>query len=376
MRKYNQKKRARDVRRGYLQRKLGAKFYTRDSRKTKKNRKHLHRLINNKIDNFIIDGLQASCTKDGRVVLTLPEVMNLWSRYDDTMRYINAIRALSHNPSSPRYYRLGSVDFDALREISSSAALILTSELSRWDDRIRNNLTPQTQNWDPIIFEKFNSLGFFNLFRRAQVSPPRERKESSVHFVKYLKGNHNDKDYRALHQQLKEIIGERVEKWPVLHGGLDEAITNVCHHAYPSTLKMRKQDRNWYLTGAFNKKSRELKIVFCDQGIGVPASLPTSKIWEKVLHSVSSLPAFNRWKHATLLKAAMEVSRTSTDQTDRGKGLPDMKEFIRQRGAGYLALMSGYGLYKLTVDGQKETSRSDTLNLPVEGTMIIWKVQL
>jgi len=108
----------------------------------------------------------------------------------------------------------------------------------------------------------------------------------------------------------------------------------------------------------------------------VPASLPTSKIWEKVLESIASVPAINRRKHATLLKAAMEVSRTSTDQTDRGKGLPDMKEFIRQRGAGYLALMSGYGLYKLTVGENGETHKTDTLNHPVEGTLIIWRVQL
>jgi len=72
----------------------------------------------------------------------------------------------------------------------------------------------------------------------------------------------------------------------------------------------------------------------------------------------------------------MEVSRTSTDQNDRGKGLPDMKEFIRERGAGYLALMSGHGLYKLTVNGSGEANKTDTLDYPVEGTLIIWRVQL
>lgn len=208
------------------------------------------------------------------------------------------------------------------------------------------------------------------------MNPPKDSKESDVRFVKYIKGNHEDKDYRGLHIQLTKIIGEKVKKWPLLHGGLDEAITNVCHHAYPSTLQIREKDKNWYLTGAFNENTKELKIVFCDQGIGVPASLPTSKIWEKVLESIASVPAINRRKHATLLKAAMEVSRTSTDQTDRGKGLPDMKEFIRQRGAGYLALMSGYGLYKLTVGENGETHKTDTLNHPVEGTLIIWRVQL
>jgi hypothetical protein len=376
VKKHTKKQRDRDANRTYLQRKLGYKFYARDSRNSRNTREHLEQAINTKINNLIKEGLEASANTDRRVTLILPKVMNLSSHYDETIRYINAIRALSKNPRSRRYYRLASVKFDALREISSSAALLLTSELSRWDDSIRNNLTPQTQNWDPIIFEKFNSLGFFDLFRKAQVGPPKELNGSSVHFVKYIKGNHEDKDYRRLRRQLTEIIGKKITKWPLLHGGLDEAITNVCHHAYPSTHKMREKDRNWYLTGAFNDKTRELKIVFCDQGIGIPTSLPTSKIWEKVLESIASVPIVNRRKHATLLKAAMEVSRTSTDKTDRGKGLPDMKEFIRQRGAGYLALMSGHGLYKLTVSEHGETHKTDTLSHPVEGTLIIWRVQL
>lgn len=376
MKKHTKKQRSRDTRRTYLQRKLGYRFYARDSRNSRNKQEHLEQAINKRINKLIEEGLEASSNTDGRVTLTLPPVMNLSSHYDESMRYVNAIRALTKNPRSRRYYRLASVKFDSLREISSSAALLLTSELSRWDDSIRNNLAPQTQNWDPVIFEKFNSLGFFNLFRKAKVAPPKDHTESTVHFVKYVKGNHEDKDYRGLRRQLIDIIGEKVKKWPLLHGGLDEAITNVCHHAYPSTLKMREKDRNWYLTGAFNDKTRELKIVFCDQGIGVPASLPTSKIWEKVLDSIAKVPSVNRRKHATLLKAAMEVSRTSTDKTDRGKGLPDMKEFIRQRGAGYLALMSGHGLYKLTVNKNGETHKTDTLNHPVEGTLIIWRVQL
>ncbi|MDT8879426.1 hypothetical protein RSO68_08090 [Halomonas saccharevitans] len=376
MKKYSKKQRQRDVRRTHLQRKLGYKFYTRSSRRKRALNEYMEKTINQKIDRLVESGLKASITEKGRVFLTLPEKMNLSTHYDETMPYISAIRALSQNPRSRRYYRLAYVKFDALREISSSAALLLTSELSRWDDSIRNRLTPQVNNWDPIIFEKFNSLGFFNLFRKAQVGPPKEKKEPNVQFMKYLKGNHEDKDYRRLKVQLHEVIGERVQKWVFLHGGLDEAITNVCHHAYPKNTRTLKKDQNWYLTGAFDKVTRELKIVFCDQGVGIPKSLPSSKIWEKVLEWTSSLPNVNRSKHATLLKAAMEVSRTSTNQSDRGKGLPDMKEFIRKRGAGYLAIMSGHGMYKLMVSNGQETHKSDTLRLPVEGTLIIWRVQL
>lgn len=376
LKKATRHRRRRDARRTVLQRRLGIAYFMRTSRKSRSLSNYFERRINGKIDRLIEDGLSAALSKDRRITLRLPAVMNLSSHYDETMKYINAIRALTLNPRSKRFYRLAFVSFDHLSEISSSAALLLTAELSRWDDSVRNNIQIRINNWNEEIFERFHSLGFFELFRRAKISPPDGASDSLVTFVKYVKGNHFEKDYRRLKDQIFKLIGETITKWTFLHSGLDEAITNVCHHAYPPSCGMRDKDKNWYLTGAFNAKTRELKVVFCDQGIGIPASLPASKIWERILTSLSSLPSAERRQHATLLKAAMEVSRTSTGESDRGKGLPDMKEFIRQRGSGYLALMSGFGLYKLTIDKGIETHKSDVLNTPVEGTLIIWKVTL
>ena len=176
--------------------------------------------------------------------------------------------------------------------------------------------------------------------------------------------------------QLHKIVGAEIKKWAFLHGGLDEAITNVGHHAYPQNCSIRQVHRNWYLTGSFNAASKELKVVFYDQGIGIPRSLPSSKLWERILSRLSSLPAVEARKHATLIRAAMNVNRTRTSQSDRGKGLPDMKEFIIHRGGGYLTIMSGFGLYKFSIVSGKQQERSDRLDVPIEGTLIIWKVEL
>ena len=376
MKKNLKESRDRDIRRTYLQRKLGVNYFARNSRKSRRENTALVRKVNKKILSLMEKGLSARSTKDRKIYLDLPSTMNLSSHYDDTMMYIHAIRALTLSPRSRKFYRLASVNFERLSDISSSAALLLTAELSRWDDSIRNNLRPQTSTWNPEILKRFHSLGFFDLFKNSPASNPETGGNSGVHFVRYVKGNHLKKDYRQLKEQLFEVIGSKINKWTFLHSGLDEAITNVCHHAYPDEFRERDKNKNWYLTGAYNERTRELKVVFCDQGIGIPTSLPASKIWEKVLTYLSVLPLAVRRQHSTLLKAAMNVSRTSTNEDDRGKGLPDMKEFIKQRGAGYLALLSGHGLYKMTVANQKEVHKSDTLSLPIEGTLIIWKVQL
>lgn len=375
MKKYATRRRARDVRLGVKFRKYGKLLYVRNSRRKKGNNVSFVQRINIRIDQLIEGGLDADIT-DKHVTIYLPEHMNLSDRFDETIPYINAINILSDSPRTNRIYRLGSVVFDQLKQISSSAALLLTASLSRWDDNSRNALSPQVHRWSYGIYEKLLSLGFFDLFRKPFHQPAPSGHSSTVQLVKYIKGNSCNKEYKRLKEQLHSIIGSSVSKWNFLHGGLDEAITNVGHHAYPSNCGVKNRNQNWYLTGAYDKSTKELKVVFCDQGVGIPASLPASKLWEHVLSHLSLLPAAARQKHATLLKAAMEVDRTRTGESDRGKGLPDMKEFILQRGEGYLSLLSGFGLYKLTVENGVEYVKSETLRFPIYGTLIIWKAQL
>jgi len=106
------------------------------------------------------------------ITLHLPEVMNFSTEYETTTTYITAIRLLTEQKTkTKRKYRLAHVNFDNLKKISSSAALVLTAELSKWDDLIRNNLTPRLDNWDKSILKNFIDLGFFNLFKKAPSFP-------------------------------------------------------------------------------------------------------------------------------------------------------------------------------------------------------------
>lgn len=375
MKKITRKTRFRDALRVLKQRRLGERFYLRVSRKKRRN-DILYLKINKNIDMLIKKGMRATISNKRMVKIYLPERMNLSVNYADTIPYINSIVMLSDYRKSGRSYRLSSVIFDGLKEISSSAALMLTAALSRWDDNSISRIVPRIENWNYGIYEKFKSLGFFDLFRKIGLPDAQCQDTSTVKIVRYIKGCRAKNDYSRLKEQLREIVGGDITKWTFLHSGLDEAITNVSHHAYPKGCNVRPDDQNWYLTAAFDLVTRELKVIFCDQGIGIPKSLPTSKLWEKVLEFLSVIPVASQRKDSNLIRAAMEISRTSTGKSDRGKGLPDMKEFVRQRGHGYLALMSGSGLYKLTVETGIESQKSDVLPTPVLGTLIIWRVQL
>lgn len=326
-------------------------------------------------------GVDFNLNKKGHIILYLPEIMNLNENYNSTILTLSVIRKFSEkNKTIKQKYRLKSVNFDNLKSISTSAALVLTAELSKWDDAIRQRLRPATEKWDSVIYEKFYDIGFFDLFKNNEKTKPKKNKKqihSDVKVVKYIKGKCGDsKKTRILKEELYKIVGKDIEKWHFLRSGLDEAITNVTHHAYPDLQGFHELDKNWYLTGSYNEKSGELKIVFYDQGVGIPKSLPASDIWEKILVFLTKFSMLKNRADEVLLKAAVELDRTSTGQSDRGKGLQDLLEFIRHRKNGYLSILSLKGLFKYSMVDGIEYKKSEHFDYPICGTLIIWSVNL
>lgn len=330
-------------------------------------KKHTNTLLNYKIE------------KKKQLTLILPERLDLSSNYELTITYISAIRRLAQR--KPKQVRkkeiqLASVNFDGLISISTSAALVLTAELCKWQDALGKKLIPQTHHWNTGVYSQLKALGFFTLFKEPK-HKPEETTNSDLNFVNYLKGKATETAItRELNRSLTSVIGEKINKWTFLRSGLDEAITNVSHHAYPRSLKVNEEDKNWYLTGSYNSRTKKLKIAFYDQGIGIPRSLPTSTIKERIQKYLSNFAKSEKRLHKTLLKAAVQLDRTSTQESDRGKGLYDLLTFINERGDGYLSIISLKGLYKYSLSkGQKE-EKSVSFNNELPGTLIIWAVTL
>lgn len=377
MKKISEKKRCRDRKIALAHRKQKSKptFLSNSSETDSVSSRYK---INRWIDHQRCGDLNASIGSRCDVTLRLPVTMNFSSHYDTTTLHIEAIRRLSQSTRSKGgAYHLKLVDFDSLRNISTSAALVLTAELSKWDDAIRQKLRPFVAGWDKSILLRFYELGFFELFTN---NPMREvdtieRESSDVSLVKYIKGECGDNaKTRLLKASLHEIVGENIRKWIFLNTGLTEAITNVSHHAYPNSGVT--EAKNWYLSGGFNHRTKELKIVFYDQGVGIPKSLPASDVWEKLLVRLSGLSLIERKKDEVLLKAAVELDRTSTQSSDRGKGLQDMLEFVKQRQNGYLSILSQRGMYRFSMENGKAHVKSEHFDNPILGTLIIWKVTL
>jgi len=326
--------------------------------------------------------LDITLDEDVFVTIHLPEVMNFCNEYEVTALYVAAIRRFTKRiwrlPRSA--YRLKLVDFDNLKDISTSAALVLTAELSRWDDSVRRKLIPNIDKWDCDILKKFTELGFFDLFKHNPVKDCNTVEScnySGLNLVRYIKGRCGDKSKtRTLKENISVLVGEKVNNWTFLDSGLSEAITNVSHHAYPKGSGYLPKDKNWYLSGSYNDVSKELKVVFYDQGDGIPKTLPYSDVREKISGWFSMHPFVDKKKHEFLLKAAMGLDRTSTKESDRGKGLQDLLEFVKHRKNGYLLVLSLKGLYKFSIKNGEEKIESRGFDCRLDGTLITWSVVL
>ncbi|ELB2790990.1 hypothetical protein [Aeromonas hydrophila] len=334
--------------------------------------------------------IKKSQAKKNMIVVHLPAEMDLENNYDKTIQTFTAIRKLveliekySGHHLPKKAAKLGSVNFDKLKKISTSAALILTAEISRWDTLLRNKLVPTVELWDDEIYHSFSQLGFFKLFSNKPTKVTETPiSNANINYVEYFRGSCANSEYaraskKSLKQKILSLVGQDVPEWIFLNGGLSEAVTNVTHHAYPDG-EQTWADKSWFLTGSYNKSSEEMTVSFYDLGIGIPNSLPSSKLWEKAIEYMDkfNIPLAKRNMDRILLKAAVNLSRTRTGEDDRGKGLQDMLEFIRQRKEGCLSIHSYKGSYTCNFSEGRRHNTSKSYRRPLYGTLITWSITL
>lgn len=174
--------------------------------------------------------------------------------------------------------------------------------------------------------------------------------------------------FKALLMQHEEAMGGLVTR-SELYDCMSEAVTNTRKHAYPNKHGGSKS-RWWMFSQA---EGANLTVVICDLGIGIPKSLMTKPEMRDYLRKLFLVGA--QHKHdKTLIKIVTSSSRTSTGLAYRGKGLPQMLDFIRKGTNGGFRTQSGYGCYNY--DAVKHEDKAVTYHRPIKGTLIQWTLSL
>jgi anti-sigma regulatory factor (Ser/Thr protein kinase) len=301
--------------------------------------------------------------------LPLPTVLSLSKNFEQSVNFIADVRQIFASQRK-RY-----IDFRPLTYIGPAAGLLLAAELDR---RYRlANFRPRViklKEWNAEVKVALGQIGFFELLEAQGVNRVPKFQSPSTIFLKYLTGNQVlGEKARELRIMLDKICGGTGQS-AKLFAALTEAMTNVLHHAYPkdATYDVEPLIGQWWMSASYVVQTKKLSVLFLDQGVGIPATLPRKYPWERIRAFFAQYGL--QENHSSLIKAAMELGRTATGEPFRGLGLiRNIRSFVEVHGTGRLRILSLRGEYIFHADGREELCDR---NCSLGGTLLDWEIDL
>ena len=306
--------------------------------------------------------------KERRITIVLPAILDFEENYERTVSHFAVLREAVINNN-----RIRGLDFNNIECISPSAALVLASEVDRWNQRVGLRLKANVSQWKDDIKRLLCQMGYFELLHLEK--PTEAWPVKNTTFLPFKRGQANAQNSGQLAKQLRveieAIVGQKVKRH-FLFEGLSEAITNVGQHAYrDETDDARKQ---WWLSASYDETEQKLCVTFYDQGDGIPNTLPRAGLYEMFKE------AFNTWTASQKIEAATQIGRSVSGLKERGKGLQNLVEFAKSYSVGKLTIYSLQGMYiqSYTNDGKKveQTTERKDFDNSIGGTLIEWSVTL
>lgn len=301
--------------------------------------------------------------------ITLSNNLDLITAFEATAETTRQIRRLVLKEK-----RSVILNFDGVKTLKPAAMLLLLAEIHRCRlihgvDRITGTYPIEAK-----IERMLDATGFFSLLG---VAPRKKTKKNRypMEYVDFVSNTHEVKGTVKIFRE--KLLGTSIvmtsQAKSKLYRCISEAMLNVSYHAYPrGSTKTNPQRGRWWLAGHVNRRSKELMIMFCDLGVGIPQTLPKLYPMELIRNLLSVLPGFNP-NDGQMIQAAMELGRTRTGLTNRGKGLNDLRSFVDNAGGGELHIFSGHGHYQYNPNKGVQVRNYGT---GIAGTLIKWTVPM
>ncbi len=314
-----------------------------------------------------LERLRFKGSREVHYVLNAPRQLHFGTSRNEVAQFTAGIRKLFG--ALLRVY----LDFTDVQLAAPAAALYVAAEIDRWRQHRNVWTKPRVYDfaaWAPSIRRYFRDVGLFELLEVANLpdDPP------SASPTKVLRMRRNDSVDPASVVQLRDELHTLCGSVPNslnFFDALCEAMNNVIHHAYkdPDPDDWPRLHNRWWMTADFDPKNGQLRIAFLDQGVGIPARLPRSGLWE---HLEGYMTQFfpGRNDDASRIQAALQYGRSSTGHQGRGQGFHDMQMFVDGSPHNWMRVLSGFGevLYR---DRQWVSTQHAE---PVVGTIVEWSL--
>ena len=307
--------------------------------------------------------------------------MSFGSNYDGVAKFLCDLREVTSrrhvSRPIPAERRPLLVEMKSIRELGPAAALALVAELDRWQHLSGRLLRPNTvPQWDPGVRGRLASMGFFNLLRTKVAAEwlytPGEK--DSQYWLPFTSGLSADGQLAAaLRVGFEEQLGLKTPRMP-LYRSLVEAMKNAVEHAYPNGhgLNVGRMGNRWWMFGIADSEPRMIKVVFLDQGISIPASLPRSWLWEQIGPSLDGA-GLTQFDGSRIASAMMLGRSRHKDAQGRGKGLADIARLTTLHPKNRIRIISRRGYYSHVGN---ETPLQESRSEPLQGTLLEWHLHL
>jgi hypothetical protein len=312
------------------------------------------------------------------LLVTAPRRMSLHENYEETVAFFHKIRVLGETLAMDgrrkgrRRTRFFQINLANVEHLSVRSAIVLSAELDRFrrviGTKLRySGLESQSEDVSSILSE----LGCFSLVDVDHPEGSGNHTKSRKTLIKMLSGGRlDDHKFNEFEIALSEVFSQ-YRSLPKLYEGMSEALLNVRHHAYLSKVAtpFTSPGKRWWATACIDNDHDELRIFVYDQGVGIPATLPYTGYKEMILSLFKGATHGQIGDDATLLKGALEYSRSRTKQQGRGKGFKNIMSAIDVYKTGCLRIVSGRAEVTYEGNGVIVTQRHDQ---HVGGTLIEW----
>lgn len=301
--------------------------------------------------------------------IPLPNNLDLITSFEEVAKITREIRRIALRDKKSLV-----LNFDLVRSLKPAALLLLLAEIHRC--RLIHGAERVTGNYpnEPRIERMLDATGFFKLLGVV----PRNKAKLNKYPMEYVDFVSNIHEVKGTVKTFREkLLGTSITMTPSaksrLYRVISEAMLNVSYHAYPrNASKTNPQRGRWWLAGHVNRRSKELMIMFCDLGVGIPRTLPKLYRMETIRQILSILPGVNP-NDGQMIQAAMELGRSRSGLTNRGRGLNDLRSFVDNAGSGDLHIFSGHGHYHYNpLTGE----RIKNYGIGIAGTLIKWTVPM
>lgn len=312
------------------------------------------------------------CKPRYRVTLPAPEILDVSK--NETLYFLNELRKYADDRLCALY-----VDFKPIKYITPSCALVLASEFDRMS-RIRGKRNRiqvvDFDKWDTNIKVLLRDMGMFDLLNIRNIPKDfsSETCDNKIRFFKFIVGNSIDGSSAIKFKDTINSVIAGVPNEKKLQIAITEAMDNVFNHGYPDDFiqKSKLKYRLWWLSASIDTQKNILHLMFFDQGIGIPQSLP--RIHPGLFGKIVEL--FDT--DDKIIKAATQAGRSATGKKYRGKGLPQIIGYVCSYDKpGYIRIQSGKGIYEKIKNNDKKTvDKLYTVQYDIHGTLLEWQLEL